>query len=246
MLPITRSLRFPLAVLVCALPAVSVLIAGQTKTTTVWDGVFTSTQAERGRGFYAEHCASCHGANLEGGEYRALKGERFWVSWQETSVGELLGQISANMPFSDNGSLQGTLGAGTYADIVAHILESNGFPAGAAELSSSSASRVQIVKKEGPSELPSGAYAQVIGCLARGADKNWKIVRGTRPVRVREKEQGDLNGPLGDREYALMFLLTPLDKFVGHRMVVRAALIGDAGAKGLNVRTIESVSSSCQ
>ena len=27
----------------------------------VWDGVFTDAQAERGRGYFAEHCARCHG-----------------------------------------------------------------------------------------------------------------------------------------------------------------------------------------
>jgi mono/diheme cytochrome c family protein len=250
MLPSTigRSVPFALSVLLCALPLVSVLVAAQDKAApkTVWDGVFTTAQAERGRVFYAEHCGSCHGASLEGGEYRALRGERFWVSWQESSVDELLGQISANMPFSEDGSLKGTLGADTYNDIVAHILEGNGFPAGAGDLTASSAAGVQIVKKGGPGELPSGAYAQVVGCLARGDDRTWKIVRGTRPVRVRDNHPADLKGPLGDREYTLMFLLTPLDKFAGYRMTVRAALMGDSGVNGLNVRSIEPVASSCQ
>ena len=44
-------------------------------TKTVWDGVYTADQAERGRGFYAEHCARCHGGDLQGGEHRALTGD---------------------------------------------------------------------------------------------------------------------------------------------------------------------------
>lgn len=252
MLPSTlgRSVPFAVLVLLCALPLVSGLdgaAQGKPAPGTVWDGVFTTAQAERGRGFYAEHCASCHGANLEGAENRALRGERFWVSWQEASVDELLSQISTNMPFSEDGSLKGTLGADTYNDIVAHILQGNGFPPGAGELTASSATGVQIVKKGGSAELPSGAYAQVVGCLARGGDnRTWKIVRGTRPVRVRDNRPSDLNGPLGDREYTLMFLLTPLDKFAGYRMTVRAALMGESGVDGLNVRSIEPVASSCQ
>jgi hypothetical protein len=248
LLSLSRSRLLALAVACGAVVASSVVptAQGTPPKKTVWDGVFTAAQAERGRDFYAEHCGSCHGASLEGGEYRALKGERFWVSWQETTVDELLGQISANMPFSDDGSLKGTLGDGTYADIVAHILEGNGFPAGQRELTAASITGVEIVKKEGSSDLPSGAYAQVVGCLARGTDKNWKIVRGTRPVRVRENNPLDVKGPLGDREYALMFLLTPLDKYEGYRMSVRAALMGEAGANGLNVRSIDPVSSSCQ
>jgi hypothetical protein len=43
-----------------------------------------------------------------------------------------------------------------------------------------------------------------------------------------------------------MFVLTPLDKFVGHRMSVRASLMGEGGAQGLNVTTIESVNATCQ
>src|SRR5687767_4745907 len=83
----------------------------------VWDGVFTAAQAERGRGFYLANCAECHGDNLEGGEKQALKGDRFWADWQETTVDYMLGRISKNMPFSEDGSLAGTLGTPTYVDI---------------------------------------------------------------------------------------------------------------------------------
>jgi hypothetical protein len=43
-----------------------------------------------------------------------------------------------------------------------------------------------------------------------------------------------------------MFVMTPLDKYVGHRMSVRASLIGEGGTQGLNVTTITSVSASCE
>ena len=35
---------------------------------TVWDGVYTAEQAKRGAEVYANHCASCHGLALTGGE----------------------------------------------------------------------------------------------------------------------------------------------------------------------------------
>jgi quinoprotein glucose dehydrogenase len=213
---------------------------------TVWDGIYTDAQAQRGRGFYAEHCASCHGANLEGAEHRALKGDRFWATWQDTTVDRLLTHVSLNMPHSEDGSLKGTLGSRIYADIVAHILNTNEFPAGAAELSESSAGGVRIVKKDGSGELPSGSLAHVVGCLEKGTGRNWKLVKASRATRVIEGQTIDRNGPLGDREYALMFVLTPLDKFVGHRMSVRASLMGEGGSQGLNVTTIESVSNICE
>jgi hypothetical protein len=71
-------------------------------------------------------------------------------------------------------------------------------------------------------------------------------VKGSRPARVVEGLSIDRNAPLGDREFALMFVLTSLDKFVGHRMSVRASLMGEGGTEGLNVTTIESVSATCQ
>ena len=213
---------------------------------TVWDGVYTEAQAQRGRGFYAEHCASCHGANLEGAEHRALKGDRFWATWQDTTVDRLLTHVGTNMPHSEDGSLKGTLGARVYADIVAYILSSNQFPAGASELAETSIGGVRIVKKDGSGELPAGSLAHVVGCLEKGTGRNWTLVKGSRPTRVIEGQNVDRNAPLGDREFALMFVLTPLDKFVGHRMSVRASLMGEGGSQGLNVTTIESVSSTCQ
>jgi quinoprotein glucose dehydrogenase len=212
---------------------------------TVWDGVYTEAQAQRGRGFYAEHCASCHGANLEGAEHRALTGDRFWATWQDTTVDRLLTHVGTNMPHSEDGSLKGTLGARVYADIVAYMLSSNQFPAGASELAETSIGGVRIVKKDGSAELPAGSLAHVVGCLEKGTGRNWKLVKGSRPTRVIEGQNVDRNAPLGDREFALMFVLTPLDKFVGHRMSVRASLMGEGGAQGLNVTTIESISSSC-
>jgi mono/diheme cytochrome c family protein len=213
---------------------------------TVWDGIYTDAQAQRGRGFYAEHCAGCHGANLEGAEHRALKGDRFWATWQDTTVDRLLTHVTLNMPHSEDGSLKGTLGARVYADIVAHILNTNQFPAGTAELSESAVAGVRILRKDGSGELPAGSLAHVVGCLEKGTGRNWKLVKGSRPARVVEGQSTDRNAPLGDREFALMFVLTPLDKFVGHRMSVSASLMGDGGTQGLNVTTIESVSATCQ
>src|ERR1700677_4631375 len=32
----------------------------------VWDGVYTAEQADRGKALYGKQCASCHGAGLDG------------------------------------------------------------------------------------------------------------------------------------------------------------------------------------
>ena len=49
--------------LFAALLAIS--LAAQTSRS-VWDGVYTAGQADRGRGFYTAQCAQCHGAEYDG------------------------------------------------------------------------------------------------------------------------------------------------------------------------------------
>jgi hypothetical protein len=109
-----------------------------------------------------------------------------------------------------------------------------------------SSTGVQIVKKGGPSELPANAFAHIVGCLAKGEGRDWKLTKGSRPARVFEAQSPDVKAPLGDREYTLKFVLTSLDKYVGYRMSVRATLIGEGGRDGLNVRGISPVDATCQ
>jgi mono/diheme cytochrome c family protein len=215
---------------------------------TVWDGVFSEAQAARGRAAFGQHCAMCHGDNLKGGEGKPLTGDPFWTDWRETTVDYLLNRISTAMPFSEDGRLAGTLPASTYEDLVAYILSSNQFPAGARDLTRATSAGVQIIRKDGPGQLPASTLARVIGCLApRGANREWSLTSGTEPVRVTEGGAAvDTGIPLGSRHYALKFVLKSLDKFVGHRMVVTGLLLGDGGVDGLNVSTIDSVSDACK
>src|SRR6187549_1799797 len=88
---------------------------------TVWDGVFSADQAERGRNQYAISCARCHGGSLEGGMGRSLVGTSFWNKWREQSVGDLLDYVSKNMPMGQTSTA--TLSPPVYADIVAFLLK---------------------------------------------------------------------------------------------------------------------------
>jgi hypothetical protein len=51
--------------------------------------------------------------------------------------------------------------------------------------------------------------------------------------------------PLGDRTIALMFVITPLDKFAGQRMLATGSLMGEGGAKGLNVSSVSPAAGAC-
>jgi mono/diheme cytochrome c family protein len=214
----------------------------------VWDGVFTKEQAARGRLHFAQHCATCHADDLKGGEGKPLVGDQFWTDWRETTVDYLLTRIRTSMPRSEDGQLVGTLSASTYEDLVAYILDQNQFPAGARELTQASSTGVQIIRKDGPGALPASTLARIVGCLApRGANREWTLTNGTQPVRVTETDaKADTSIPLGQRQYALKFVLKSLDKYIGYRMVVTGLLLGDGGVDGVNVSSIDPVSETCK
>ena len=113
----------------------------------VWDGVYTDVQARRGRESYEYSCAACHQPGLEGDEARdipALYGDDFVDEWNRKSIKDLYELIRKMMPKDAPASLKNE----TYVDIVAYLLQSNEFPAGAQELAADAAAleRVSIDK----------------------------------------------------------------------------------------------------
>jgi cytochrome c len=110
----------------------------QTGGRTVWDGVYSAAQAERGKNLYAGACAGCHGRTLEGGHIfgsrtrsaPALRGDAFLSIWNGLPTGELFSRISKTMPLDHPGSLSDE----DNTDIVGFILQTNGFPVGSRDL----------------------------------------------------------------------------------------------------------------
>src|SRR5678816_262501 len=206
------------------------------KPRTVWDGVYTEAQATRATGVFGATCAGCHTLTSDGN--RPLSGESFWQSNTQKSVAELLGYVSKNMPNGNGGSLAQE----TYNDLVALILKSNGFPAGATELTPTSIAGVQIVSKDGPGELPANTLVRVVGCLVKSGNE-WTLTNATAPARTDKTAAtpDDATVALGTRTIALKFVLTKLDSFVGQRMSVSGMLIGAGGADGLNVAVVNRV-----
>jgi alcohol dehydrogenase (cytochrome c) len=94
--------------------------------------LFTDAQATRGETLYRQSCASCHGAALTGASAPSLVGLRFEASWGDPRVtlDDLFFIVRTTMPPRSSGGLS----AQDHADIFAHILKVNGFPAGAAPL----------------------------------------------------------------------------------------------------------------
>jgi mono/diheme cytochrome c family protein len=106
------------------------LLAAQT-TRSVWDGVYTSEQSQRGAALYASNCASCHGSALGGGESAPpLTGGEFSSNWNGLTVGDLFERIRTTMPADRPGKLTREQDA----DVLAYMLSVSQFPPGKAEL----------------------------------------------------------------------------------------------------------------
>jgi hypothetical protein len=219
----------------------SVLSNAQTAAVrTVWDGVYTDAQAERGTLAFSQSCSNCHTLAPQG--EGPLTGEIFWEGFSQKTVGDLLTYVRTNMPNGRGGSLP----AATYNDLVALILKSNGFPTGVVELAPETVVGVQIIPKDGPGELPSNTLVRMVGCLARNGN-DWVLTSATAPERVERIGMGvdDASRPLGARTATLKFVLTRLDSFVGQRVSVSGILIGAGGENGINVSTVNRVGDTC-
>lgn len=85
---------------------------------------FTTEQAATGKTAYTASCAVCHGTTLTNGAYGTpLAGQAFQAKWANQTVAALLDRSRKTMPPPAPGSLP----AETYANIVAYILEVNGY-----------------------------------------------------------------------------------------------------------------------
>jgi mono/diheme cytochrome c family protein len=97
----------------------------------IWAGVFTAEQAGRGKSGFEISCSRCHNEALIGSERGpALKGSTFLSHWENDTLGGLFIKIRDTMPQND----VGTISENVKIDILAYVLQQNGFPAGSAAL----------------------------------------------------------------------------------------------------------------
>jgi len=106
----------------------------------VWDGVYTYAQADRGGALYDRYCGACHGRYLEG--IAQLPSEPVWVrkpplsggefraNWNDMSLGDLFERFRISMPQNAPGALTRQQNA----DVVAYVLQQNGYPSGGQEM----------------------------------------------------------------------------------------------------------------
>lgn len=132
-------------------------------------GWFTPDQVNQGRWAYAQRCAACHGANLEGSGAPALKGPTFNAQWNSKTLHQFYAYVHSQMPLGGAGTLKGQ----DYVNVVAYILAQSGVPAGNQKLGvRSPMDRVLVLSDEqtasGPgAPLPAGPLKlnELIGTL---------------------------------------------------------------------------------
>jgi S-disulfanyl-L-cysteine oxidoreductase SoxD len=219
----------------------------------IWDGVFTTAQADRGKAALLQNgCNGCHGADLTGDRAPALKGDRFMGDWQNGSVNRLFTKIRDTMPPLNAEQVAPK----TKVDIIAYLLQANGFPAGSTELPLDPAAldSLQIVKKGAEAGVaPNFALVQVSGCLTQAPNGRWILTNSTEPVVTKEEtpspaSAGGVNSAaLGKATFDLVSVVPSFDadSHKGHRMDARGLLYREPPYAELNLTSLTMVGPRC-
>ena len=111
------------------------------------DGIYTKAQADRAKARYNKICADCHAftvAKKKRPGDRPLGDEPFLKKWTGREIEELVTVIVTTMPNDGSAVVEDA----EALDLVAYILQQNGYPAGSRPLSKQSASAVLVRPKK--------------------------------------------------------------------------------------------------
>ena len=221
---------------------------------TVWEGVYTTEQAARGKQVWTTVCVACHPNDLDDNPNARLRGEPFMREWGEYHMGPFYGQVKT-MPNDKPGSL----GDDKYLDVMSYILQVNGFPEGKEPLKVEDLRHIQIEGRTGPKQLASGTLALVIGCLAQNQDDGWFVLGTTTdPIRTetsREATPEELDDAqytrLGRREFWLQNLDRIASEFraadhIGAKILAKGYVIWQTNRNRVDVTTTKVLSDTCE
>lgn len=119
----------------------------------VWEGVFTEAQAQRGQAVYSGSCGLCHGRRLNGApddpdmlSTPPLARAKFLRDWKGRSLATLFEYTRATMPEDNPGSLTDE----EYVNVIAYMLSVGGIPAGNNDLRPDPQSLARAVIQQQP------------------------------------------------------------------------------------------------
>jgi hypothetical protein len=111
------------------------------------DGVFTKAQADRANAQFTKMCADCHAFAVDQRKKPGdvvLGGPVFLKAWDGRTLDEMVTTIVMTMPSDGSGEVTEPEGL----DLVAYILQQNGYPAGPAPLTKETAAGVVVRPKK--------------------------------------------------------------------------------------------------
>jgi mono/diheme cytochrome c family protein len=218
---------------------------------TVWDGVFSEEQAARGRELYNTTCAPCHKEDLSGQPGPNLAAEAFYLRFDQDHLGRIYNSILTRMP-ADN---RGTLRPEQAADLVAHLLSFNKFPAGAQPLPADMAAltAIRVMRKDGPTEAPNLSLVHIVGCLTKSGT-SFVIANATTPMVTKNPEpskDAELTAAqaraLGSETFGLVLLQvqpTAVAPHAGSKVEAKGLLIRGPQNR-INLTSIQPVAATC-
>jgi mono/diheme cytochrome c family protein len=218
---------------------------------TTWDGVFSESQAARGKeNFLTGRCGGCHKLDLTGDRGPALKGDDFLAHWENGRVVTLFDKIRETMP--PNAPNETTDDA--KVDIVAYLLQQNGYPAGKSELRADADSLgiIDLVRKGQASTIPNFSLVQVVGCLTQGSNNAWMLTRTSEPALTRDEEPSAAavrtaqGKALGSQTFQLVSVVPfKPEGHKGQKVEARGLLYRDQNDARLNLTSLQTLSTSC-
>jgi mono/diheme cytochrome c family protein len=210
----------------------------------IWQGVYSATQAERGKAVYLGACIRCHGADLAGTTAPALKGDRFLTTWGGESLSRLFEKIRDTMP----PNFSTTLDDGAKRDIVAFILQNNGYPAASRDLPTGNGlAAIQILRKGEQASVQNFSLVQAVGCLSRG-NNQWLLRSSTSPVATTDSAPADgalaaaASTPLGTATFVLLSTapFNPAGS-EGRKVEARGLIYQEPGDALLTVTSLQAI-----
>jgi cytochrome c2 len=214
---------------------------------TTSSGVYSKAQAARGRDAYLMSCTDCHAADLSGNVGPGLIGDRFRRQWQAGTVRTLFDQLK-RMPQNDTGAISDQ----TRIDLIAYLLEMNGFPAGRDELPLNPDQLERITIEGRPEDVvPNFSLVRVVGCLRR-AEGSWVLAQAAEPQITQDPglspeadAKARATAPSGAHTFRLMQVYPSPEGYVGSRVEVKGLLIRNPDADLLNVTSVQPISPAC-
>ena len=214
----------------------------------VWSGTYTGAQADRGKPIFLKHCGRCHGDEAANPQ-NPLWGDRFAEHWESRTLADLFHRIRDTMP---PGAEAQTVSAADKLDVMAFVLQQNGFPDGSAELTADDdvLAAIQIASKDGVAPARTGTVVRVAGCLRQRSERDWQLTDATEPQRTTISAAANSRRQASGIEAGTrtIDLLNPFPDpiaHLGHNVAVTGFLVRRADGDAVNVVSLEMLAPVC-